>query len=144
MRARRQGRHDHGVLDHGGQALWPPRSPRQGIDAEVNQPQGLRPFDTETIVNSVKKTNRLLVEEAAVRRHRSVACPQMMEQCLRLAGDAGKARARIDCRCPMPRISSHGAAAAENIVRGRPPRSAIADRGQVMSIIFLMPACRRP
>ena len=37
---------------------------KQGIDAEVINLRSLRPFDTETIVNSVKKTNRLVsVEE---------------------------------------------------------------------------------
>jgi pyruvate dehydrogenase E1 component beta subunit len=37
---------------------------KRGIDAEVINLRSLRPFDTETIVNSVKKTNRLVsVEE---------------------------------------------------------------------------------
>jgi pyruvate dehydrogenase E1 component beta subunit len=37
---------------------------KQGIDAEVINLRSLRPFDTETIVESVKKTNRLVsVEE---------------------------------------------------------------------------------
>jgi pyruvate dehydrogenase E1 component beta subunit len=37
---------------------------KQGIDAEVINLRSLRPFDTETIVSSVKKTNRLVsVEE---------------------------------------------------------------------------------
>jgi pyruvate dehydrogenase E1 component beta subunit len=37
---------------------------KQGIDAEVINLRSLRPFDTETIINSVKKTNRLVsVEE---------------------------------------------------------------------------------
>jgi pyruvate dehydrogenase E1 component beta subunit len=37
---------------------------KQGIDAEVINLRSLRPFDTETVVNSVKKTNRLVsVEE---------------------------------------------------------------------------------
>src|SRR5229473_2897609 len=37
---------------------------KQGIDAEVINLRSLRPFDTETIVNSIKKTNRLVsVEE---------------------------------------------------------------------------------
>jgi pyruvate dehydrogenase E1 component beta subunit len=35
-----------------------------GIEAEVINLRSLRPFDTETIVNSIKKTNRLVsVEE---------------------------------------------------------------------------------
>ena len=36
---------------------------KQGIDAEVINLRSLRPFDTETIVNSVKKTNRLVSAE---------------------------------------------------------------------------------
>ncbi|MBS0219770.1 MAG: pyruvate dehydrogenase complex E1 component subunit beta [Proteobacteria bacterium] len=37
---------------------------KKGIDAEVINLRSLRPFDTETIVNSIKKTNRLVsVEE---------------------------------------------------------------------------------
>jgi pyruvate dehydrogenase E1 component beta subunit len=37
---------------------------KQGIEAEVINLRSLRPFDTETIVNSIKKTNRLVsVEE---------------------------------------------------------------------------------
>src|SRR5689334_6838076 len=37
---------------------------KQGIEAEVINLRSLRPFDTETIVNSIKKTNRLIsVEE---------------------------------------------------------------------------------
>ena len=37
---------------------------KQGIEAEVINLRSIRPFDTETIVNSVKKTNRLIsVEE---------------------------------------------------------------------------------
>src|ERR1044071_9908545 len=37
---------------------------KHGIDAEVINLRSLRPFDTETIVNSIKKTNRLVsVEE---------------------------------------------------------------------------------
>ena len=36
---------------------------KQGIDAEVINLRSLRPFDTETVVNSVKKTNLVSVEE---------------------------------------------------------------------------------
>jgi pyruvate dehydrogenase E1 component beta subunit len=36
---------------------------KQGIDAEVINLRSLRPFDTETVVNSVKKTNRLVSVE---------------------------------------------------------------------------------
>lgn len=33
----------------------------QGIDAEVIDPRTIRPFDFDTVVNSVKKTNRLVI-----------------------------------------------------------------------------------
>ncbi|MPZ31406.1 MAG: pyruvate dehydrogenase complex E1 component subunit beta [Rhodospirillales bacterium] len=55
---------------------------KQGIDAEVINLRSLRPFDTETIVNSVKKTNRLVsVEEGwAFAGIGSELAAQMMEQ----------------------------------------------------------------
>lgn len=34
---------------------------REGLDVEVIDPRTLRPLDTETIINSVKKTGRLVV-----------------------------------------------------------------------------------
>ncbi len=54
---------------------------KQGIDAEVINLRSLRPFDTETIVNSVKKTNRLVsVEEGwAFAGIGSELAAQMME-----------------------------------------------------------------
>jgi pyruvate dehydrogenase E1 component beta subunit len=55
---------------------------KQGIDAEVINLRSLRPFDTETVVNSVKKTNRLVsVEEGwAFAGIGSELAAQMMEQ----------------------------------------------------------------
>jgi len=55
---------------------------KQGIDAEVINLRSLRPFDTETIVESVKKTNRLVsVEEGwAFAGIGSELAAQMMEQ----------------------------------------------------------------
>ena len=55
---------------------------KQGIEAEVINLRSLRPFDTETIVNSVKKTNRLVsVEEGWVFAGiGSELAAQMMEQ----------------------------------------------------------------
>jgi pyruvate dehydrogenase E1 component beta subunit len=55
---------------------------KQGIDAEVINLRSLRPFDTETIVNSVKKTNRLVsVEEGwPFAGIGSELAAQMMEQ----------------------------------------------------------------
>ncbi|MBI2765600.1 MAG: alpha-ketoacid dehydrogenase subunit beta [Chloroflexi bacterium] len=38
-----------------------------GLDVEVIDPRTLQPFDTETVVNSVKKTHRALVVHEAVR-----------------------------------------------------------------------------
>jgi pyruvate dehydrogenase E1 component beta subunit len=54
---------------------------KRGIDAEVINLRSLRPFDTETIVNSVKKTNRLVsVEEGwAFAGIGSELAAQMME-----------------------------------------------------------------
>jgi pyruvate dehydrogenase E1 component beta subunit len=54
---------------------------KQGIDAEVINLRSLRPFDTEAIVNSVKKTNRLVsVEEGwAFAGIGSELAAQMME-----------------------------------------------------------------
>jgi len=55
---------------------------KQGIEAEVINLRSLRPFDTETIVKSVKKTNRLVsVEEGwAFAGIGSELAAQMMEQ----------------------------------------------------------------
>ncbi len=38
-----------------------------GIDAEVIDPRSLQPFDTQTVVNSVKKTHRAMIVHEAVR-----------------------------------------------------------------------------
>ena len=38
-----------------------------GIDAEVIDPRSLQPFDTQTVVNSLKKTHRAMVVHEAVR-----------------------------------------------------------------------------
>jgi pyruvate dehydrogenase E1 component beta subunit len=55
---------------------------KQGIDAEVINLRSLRPFDTETVVKSVKKTNRLVsVEEGwAFAGIGAELAAQMMEQ----------------------------------------------------------------
>ncbi len=39
----------------------------EGIDCEIVDPRTLQPFDTETVVNSVRKTNRAVVVHEAVR-----------------------------------------------------------------------------
>jgi pyruvate dehydrogenase E1 component beta subunit len=38
---------------------------KQGVSVEVIDPRTIRPLDAETIVNSVKKTNRVVVVEEA-------------------------------------------------------------------------------
>ena len=79
----------------------------QGIEAEVINLRSLRPFDTATIVESVKKTNRLVSRggRLAVRRHRRRGGDAGDRACVRLAGCAAGARARRSmCRCPMPPI----------------------------------------
>ena len=55
---------------------------KEGIDAEVINLRTIRPLDTETIVNSVKKTNRLVsVEEGwPFAGIGSEMCALMMEQ----------------------------------------------------------------
>jgi pyruvate dehydrogenase E1 component beta subunit len=40
---------------------------KEGIDIEVVDPRTLRPLDTETIVNSVKKTGKVLIVHEAVK-----------------------------------------------------------------------------
>ncbi len=40
---------------------------REGIDVEIVDPRTLRPLDTETIVNSVKKTGKVLIVHEAVK-----------------------------------------------------------------------------
>jgi pyruvate dehydrogenase E1 component beta subunit len=40
---------------------------KEGIDVEVVDPRTLRPLDTETIVNSVKKTGKVLIVHEAVK-----------------------------------------------------------------------------
>jgi len=40
---------------------------KEGIEVEVVDPRTLRPLDTETIVNSVKKTGKVLIVHEAVK-----------------------------------------------------------------------------
>jgi pyruvate/2-oxoglutarate/acetoin dehydrogenase E1 component len=40
---------------------------KEGIDVEVVDPRSLRPLDTETIVNSIKKTGKVLIVHEAVK-----------------------------------------------------------------------------
>ncbi len=80
---------------------------KDGIEAEVIDLRTLRPMDTETIINSVKKTGRAVtVEEgwAAERRRRRDRCAHHGER-LRLSGCAGRPRhrqGRADALCREP------------------------------------------
>ena len=81
---------------------------KQGIDAEVIDLRTLRPLDTETIVASVKKTNRLVsVEEGwPFAGIGSEIAAQMMEQAFDyLDAPVEARRRRTTCRCPTPPIS---------------------------------------
>ena len=65
-RPRRRARHDHRLLAHGeARACRPPRSwKRPAFRPRSIDLRSLRPFDVETVVASVKKTNRIVsVEE---------------------------------------------------------------------------------
>ena len=64
-RAAGRGRHHRRLLAHGELALQAAEElDKDGIDAEVIDLRTLRPLDVETIVDSVKKTNRIVsVEE---------------------------------------------------------------------------------
>src|SRR4029077_7851546 len=70
---------------------------KQGIYAEVINLRSLRPFDTETVVNSVKKTNRLVsVEEGwPFAGIGSELAAQMMEHAFDWLGGPGKGGDRL-------------------------------------------------
>ena len=73
-RARRRARHHRRLFAHGAAWRWRPPTRLQptGIEAEVIDLRTLRPLDIETVVASVKKTNRLVSGRGglALRRHR--------------------------------------------------------------------------
>ena len=78
----------------------------QGIEAEVINLRSLRPFDTATVVESVKKTNRLVtVEEGWPFAGIGAEVTMQIDRArVRLAGCAAGAGARAStCRCPMRR-----------------------------------------
>ena len=116
---------------------------KQGIDAEVINLRSLRPLDTETIVNSVKKTNRLVTVEEGwpFAGIGSELAAQMMEQAFDWL-DApvkrvhGHRRAAALCR----QSREAGAAAAGEHRRGRPRGLQSLTRSRAMSINILMPA----
>ena len=81
---------------------------KHGIEAEVINLRSLRPFDTETIVNSVKKTNRLVsVEEGwPFAGIGSELAAQMMEHafdCLDAPVEARRRPRRAAALCRQPR-----------------------------------------
>ncbi len=86
----------------------------QGIEAEVINLRSLRPFDTATVVESVKKTNRARVGRGrlAVRRHRRRGGDAGDRARVRLAGCAAGARARRRCAAALRRQSGKARAAA--------------------------------
>ena len=86
----------------------------QGIEAEVINLRSLRPLDTATIVESVKKTNRAGDGRGrlAVRRHRRRSGDAGHRARVRLAGCAAGARARRRCAAALCRQSGKARAAA--------------------------------
>ncbi|SJZ48286.1 pyruvate dehydrogenase E1 component beta subunit [Enhydrobacter aerosaccus] len=92
---------------------------KQGIEAEVINLRSLRPFDTETIVNSVKKTNRLVsVEEGwPFAGIGSELAAQMMEQAFDWLDAPVKRVAGLDVPLPYAANLEHMALPqAANIV----------------------------
>jgi pyruvate/2-oxoglutarate/acetoin dehydrogenase E1 component len=80
---------------------------KEGISAEVVDLRTLRPLDHETIVESVKKTNRIVsVEEGwGPMGVGAEICGAGDRARLRLSGRAAAAGyTRRTCRCPMPPI----------------------------------------
>ena len=98
---------------------------KEGIEAEVIDLRTIRPLDTETIVESVKKTNRLVVGRGglAARRHRRRDRGADDGAGLRLARRAGDARRRQGRADALRRQSREaGAAAGRRHRRGRQGR----------------------
>ena len=82
---------------------------KAGISAEVIDLRTLRPLDVETVVASVKKTNRIVaVEEgwpfAGIGAEIAAIVDGAMLRLARRAGEAG--RPARTCRCPTPPISN--------------------------------------
>ena len=76
----------------------------QGIEAEVIDLRSLRPLDTETVIESVKKTNRLVCcrGRLALLRRRRRNRRRRHGTCLRLSRRARRcASRRRTCRCRM-------------------------------------------
>ena len=105
---------------------------KQGIDAEVINLRSLRPFDTETIVNSVKKTNRLVsVEEGwPFAGIGAELAAQMMEHAFDWLDAPVKRVHGLDVPLPYAaNLEQHGACRSRKTSSRPPARSAIADAG---------------
>ncbi len=87
---------------------------KAGISAEVIDLRSLRPFDVETVVASVKKTNRIVDGRGglAVRRHRRRDRRDRHGRMLRLARRALKTRHRQGCAVALRRQSGTSCRAA--------------------------------
>ena len=104
----------------------------EGIEAEVIDLRTIRPLDTATIVESVKRTNRLVsVEEGWP----FAGIGSELARChdgagLRLAGRAGRCGwPGPTCRCPMPPISNAWPCRIPSRSWPRPVKPATAPRG---------------
>ena len=89
----------------------------QGIEAEVINLRSLRPLDTETIIASVKKTNRLVTVEEGwpFAGIGAEVAMQVIEQRVRLARCAAGARARRRCAVALCGQSGKARAAAAGL-----------------------------
>ena len=116
---------------------------KQGIEAEVINLRSLRPFDTETIVNSVKKTNRLVsVEEGwPFAGIGSELAAQMMEHAFDWLDAPVKRVAGLDVPLPYAaNLEKMALPQAEQHRRGRARSLQSLEAEQAMSINILMPA----
>ncbi len=113
----------------------------EGIEAEVINLRSLRPFDTATVVASVKKTNRIVTRRGrlAVRRHRRRGGDAGDRARVRLAGcaaGAGARRRRAAALCGEP---GEAGAAAARMGGGRGQEDRLSG-GAHMATNILMPA----
>jgi pyruvate dehydrogenase E1 component beta subunit len=153
-RAAGQGRHHHRLLATGRLALAAAEKlAGEGIDAEVINLRTLRPLDVGTIVESVKKTNRIVSVGGglAFAGIGSEIAAIMMEQAFDWL-DAPVARVAGE-DVPLPYAANLEKLALPNPTRSPPPRarSVIAPerappgpvRGSTCPLKFSCPRCRR-
>ena len=93
----------------------------QGIEAEVINLRSLRPLDTATVVESVKKTSRLVTVEEGwpFAGIGAEVAMQIIEHCVRLAGRAAGAGARAGRAAALCRQPGEAGAAAAGLGGGR-------------------------